>query len=79
MKEQVTIRLYQHPDQAARCDGQQYTPAEDVRGWDFQRGDQIGLHERQGGYLMGVIDHLQPETHEDETGSFKLAELWTQD
>lgn len=79
MKEKVTIRLYEHAQQCARCEDHEYRPADEVKGWGYDRGDQIGLFERNGGYLMGVIDHVQPEVHQDEAGRYKLAVLWTQD
>ena len=80
MKEKTLIRLYQGSDQrAAHHGGQHYRPSEDVVGWDFAEGDQIGLCEEDGGYLMGVIDHVEPEVHRDETGEYRLASVWTQD
>jgi hypothetical protein len=79
MKEKVAIRLYEQAHQGACCESAQYFPAVEVRGWNYQRGDQIGLHEREGGFLMGAIDHIDPAVREDETGRYKLATIWTLD
>lgn len=75
----VTIRLYEQPGTCQWCDVQPYRTADDVQGWDFDRGDRLGLLERQGGFLEGVIDHVHPEIHHDRTGRFKLATIWIQD
>lgn len=75
----VTIRLYEQPHTCDRCDVQPYRTTEEVQGWDYERGDQIGLQERNGGFLMGLIDYVKPEIHEDRTGRYKLAVIWTQD
>jgi hypothetical protein len=79
MKEKVTIRLYENPGQRACCTSEHYCPAEEITGWNYQRGDQIGLNEREGGYLMAGIDHIGPDVLEDETGRYKLATVWTLD
>lgn len=79
MKEMITLRLYEQPHQPATCDAEHYCPAEDVRGWDYARGDQIGLQERDGGYLMAGIDHIDPAIHEDGTGRYRVAVAWTLD
>ena len=79
MKERVTIRLYEQPTTCDRCDVQPYRTTEDVRDWNYETGDQIGLHERDGGFLMGLIEDVQPEIYEDHTGRYKLAVVWTQD
>lgn len=79
MKEQITIRLYETREQRACCGAQAYRAADDVVGWNYQRGDQIGLQDCNGGFLMGGIDHVDPTIHEDQTGRFRLATVWTQD
>lgn len=79
MKERITLRLYEQPSQRACCEGDRYCASEDVRGWHFQSGDQIGLRERFGGYLMGRIEYIRPEILEDEHGRYHVAEVWTQD
>jgi len=80
MKERVTIRLYERPGGRPPCDVvEQYGPAEEVAGWDYQRGDQIGLRERDGGYLMGGIDQIGPDVFQDQAGRYKLAVVWTLD
>ena len=79
MKEKITIRLYENPEHPACCDAEHYCPSDDVRGWNYDRGDQIGLEERDGGFLMGGIDHIHEEIHQDETGRFRIAEVWTLD
>lgn len=79
MKEMVTVRLYENPPTGEWEDALHYRVSEDVRGWDFERGDQIDLQERNGGFLMGVIDHIEPRIFDDRTGRYKLAVVWTQD
>lgn len=79
MKEQVAIRLYENPAQRAQCQARHYRVADGVAGWDFGRGDSVGLEDCDGGYLMGVIDHVGPAVHEDSIGRYRIAELWTQD
>ncbi len=79
MKEKITLRLYENKNRCAACATTQYTPSEDVRGWDYSTGDQIGLSERTGGYLMAGLDEIGQEILEDETGRYKLATAWTMD
>ena len=79
MKEQVAIRLYERPPTGEPAYTSHYRAADDVVGWDYAAGDQIGLHERDGGFLMGLIDSVEPEVLEDATGRYKVAVLWTQD
>ncbi len=79
MKEKVTIRLYEDPARRACSELDQYCPGEKVTGWDFQRGQQIELMERQGGFLMATVDHIDDEILRDQTGRYKLAEVWTLD
>jgi hypothetical protein len=79
MNEKVTIRLYEHPQQGACCESAAYSADEEVKGWNYQRGDQIGLHEREGGFLMGGIDHIDSAVREDGTGRYKVATVWTLD
>ena len=50
-----------------------------MKGWDYDAGDQIGLHEENGGYLMGRIEHIDRTPCEDEAGCYKIATVWTQD
>ncbi len=80
MKEMVTIRLYEDPRTCQWCDDVlPYRTTEDVQGWDYDRGDRVGLLERKGGFLEGIVDYVEPEIHEDRTGRFKLAVVWLQD
>ena len=79
MKEQVAIRLYERPPTREPEYAPRYRAAEDVKGWDHAAGDQIGLMERDGGFLMGLIDRVEPEVLEDELGRYKVAVVWTQD
>lgn len=79
MKEQVTIRLYQTADAPAAPHAGPYRPVEDVLGWDYAEGDQIGLYDTGGGYLMGLIDHIDPALCHDDAGCYRVATLWTQD
>ncbi len=79
MKEMTTIRLYERPARCEWCDALEFRTTEAVRDWNLSRGDRVPLEERKGGYVEGVIDHVQPEIHEDRTGRFKLAVVWIQD
>jgi len=79
MKEQITLRLYRDTDQPARCQAGAYLPGEDVRGWDYARGEQIALTDAGGGFLYAIIDKVDTEAHADDTGTYKLATAWTQD
>ena len=79
MKEQVAIRLYERPPTAALEHPPRYRAADGVAGWDYSAGDQIGLQERDGGFLMGLIDAVDPAVLEDELGRYKAAVVWTQD
>lgn len=79
MKEKVTLRLYEHPDHSACCEMSAYIPDDAVRGWDFNAGDQIGLHEKSGGFLMAGIERVDPQIRTDSTGRYKLATAWTLD
>ena len=79
MKEQVTIRLYEKPGIHRRDANVRYSPADETSGWQYQRGDQIGLLEQSGGYLMAGIVSIGPEVFEDNSGRYKLAVVWTMD
>ena len=79
MKEEITIRLYEGVRQGACCELASYYPDESIKGWNYQRGDQIGLRERDGGFLMGRIERVDPDIRVDNTGRYKLALLWTLD
>lgn len=79
MKEMTTIRLYERPTRCEWCDGLDFRTTDAVTTWNLGRGDRIPLEERNGGYVEGVIDHVDPEIHTDRTGRFKLAVIWTQD
>lgn len=79
MKELTTIRLYDRPTRCEWCDGQDFRTTEAVTHWNLERGDRVPLEERNGGYVEGVIDHVQPDIHDDHTGRFKLADIWIQD
>lgn len=79
MKEQITLRLYEQPAQRACCEVARYSPSEDTRGWNYVQGDQIGLHEKNGGYLIGLIDSVDQTVRVDEVGRYRVATAWTQD
>ncbi len=79
MKEKALIRLYEANDQRAAHHAGRYEPSDDVTGWAYEEGDQIGLCEQDGGYLMGILDRIDPKIHHDDTGSYRLATVWTQD
>lgn len=79
MKEKVTIRLYEDAARRACCELDRYCPGEKVTGWNYQRGQQIELLEREGGFLMASIDHIGNEVLRDSTGRYKLADVWTLD
>ncbi len=79
MKEKITLRLYESKEQGAVCHAGMYQPDVSVKGWDYARGETIGLTETHGGFLYGVIDEVDPEIHEDQVGRYRLASLWTQD
>jgi hypothetical protein len=79
MKEMITVRFYESPDQRALVPVDRYKAAEDVTGWNYERGDSIGLQEQQGGYLFGIVDEVQAEVCEDDVGCYRIAQVWTQD
>lgn len=72
------MRLYEADNACAGCDHARYT-VDGVRGWGHGRGDTLPLTEKDGGRVFAVIDRVEDEVHEDETGLFKLAVAWTQD
>ena len=79
MKEQTTIRLYEDPAVPTACDDARYE-ADDLKGWNVERGDTVPLTEREGGRLFAVIDHVEEQVHTDDDGHrYKTAVVWTQD
>ncbi|BAM02731.1 hypothetical protein [Phycisphaera mikurensis] len=79
MKEQITLRLYDDPATPPACDDRRYRADPKAGGAAYERGDTIGLDEREGGRLFGVIDRVDDEVLTDESGSYRLAWIWTQD
>jgi hypothetical protein len=79
VKEQITIRLYENPHVHQPVVGDRYLPADQTYGWHYQPGDQIGLLESFGGFLMAGIESIDQKIFEDNTGRYKLAVVWTLD
>lgn len=79
MKEQITLRLYEDPAvPTARHDGR-YHP-DPIEGWDVATGETIPLTEEDGGRVFGIIDKVDPQTHEDGQGHrYRIATAWIQD
>lgn len=67
MNDPVPIRLYEDPRHPADQHPGPYRPAE-PDGWDHAVGDDLPLEDTHGGYLIGTILELNPETHEDPDG-----------
>ncbi|MCC7350423.1 MAG: hypothetical protein IT446_07630 [Phycisphaerales bacterium] len=79
MKERLTIRLYEKPGIHRPDANECHVVADQTAGWHSQRGEQIGLLDPSGGFLMAGIESIDPEVYEDDTGRFKLAVVWTLD
>lgn len=79
MKEQITLRLYQDPAVPTANNGGRYHP-DPINGWDIDTGVTIPLTEDGGGRVFGIIDKVDPATHEDDQGrSYRIATVWIQD
>lgn len=79
MKEQTTIRLYEDPAVPTARHAGRYHP-EPLAGWDVDRGESIALTEDLGGRVFGIVDKVDPETHQDQAGHrYRLATVWIQD
>ena len=79
MKERITVRLYESPDVEGASPCGRYV-ADAKAGWDLSEGDTVGLTERAGGRLFGVVESVETETQTDDAGKpYRLAAVWTQD
>lgn len=73
MNDPVTIRLYEDPTRNAARHTGPYHPA-GVAGWDLGVGDDLGLEDDFGGYLLGTITRLDPAPHTDpDAGRYRIA------
>ena len=73
MDEEIAVRLYQHPQRNAQVHAGPYQPV-DIKGWDYDVGDTIGLEDEFGNYTRGTIEKLIPPPHTDSAGEgYKVA------
>lgn len=64
----LVIRLYQHPDTAARVVGR-HDAEHDLRGWDYRTGDVVTIDGSD--YVLDVGSSIQTG---DVSGNYLLAE-----
>ena len=79
MKEEITLRLYEDQGTRAQRHAGRYEPAEEVCGWNYDTGVTIPIEEQEGGHLFAVLDKIDEQVHEDDTGRYRIATAWVQD
>ena len=79
MNDPVPLRLYEDPGRPADAHPGAYRPAR-PDGWDHVVGEDIGVEDVRGGYIVGTITTIDPQIHTDPDGArYRIATVLLKD